>query len=132
VTRSFCLRGAAVLGPTGEFDAPLDVAVEEGVVTAVGRGLSTATPSLSAEGLFVLPGFVDCHDHLTFSTVDLAECLTTPATQLVLSAARNARVTLEAGVTFVRDLGGLDRGIRDAFERGYVPAPAVHTSIVML
>ncbi|MBM3676740.1 MAG: amidohydrolase family protein [Actinobacteria bacterium] len=132
MSAGFCLRGAAVLGPTGTFEGPIDVAVEDGVVTAVGQAAPSDAPSVDASGLFVMPGMVECHDHLTMSTVDLAECLTTPATELVLRAARNARVTLEGGVTFVRDLAGLDRGIRDGFARGYVPAPRIQTSIVML
>ena len=129
---SFCLRGVAVLGPSGEFDGPLDVLVEDGGVAGVGAGLSTGAPSFAADGLFLMPGVFECHDHLTMSTLGVAECLSTPSTQLVLETARNARLTLEAGVTFVRDLAGLDRGIRDAFAHGYVPAPHVQTSIVML
>ncbi len=129
---TFCLRSATVLGPTGEFSGPHDVAIVDGVVAACGRGLEAAGPSLDASGLFVMPGMVECHDHLTMSTVDLAECVTTPATQFVLQAAQNARLTLEGGVTFVRDLAGLDRGLREGFARGYVPAPTVQTSIVML
>jgi imidazolonepropionase-like amidohydrolase len=129
---SFCLRGANLLDESGEFTGPLDVDVDDGRVAAVGRDLTTNAPSLDAAGLFLLPGIFDCHDHLTMSTVDPAECLTTPLTQAVLETAQNARLTLEAGVTFVRDLAGLDRGVRDAFARGYVPGPRVQTSIVML
>ena len=44
----------------------------------------------------------------------MAEVLRTPVTQWALEAAQNARLTLEAGVTFVRDLSGADRGLRDA------------------
>jgi imidazolonepropionase-like amidohydrolase len=129
---SFCLRGANVLDDSGEFTGPIDVSVEGGKVAAVGRELATEATSLDATGLFLLPGVFDCHDHLTMSTVDTAECLTTPLTQAVLETARNARLTLEAGVTFVRDLAGLDRGVRDALAGGYVPGPRVQTSIVML
>lgn len=129
---SFCLREANVLDESGEFTGPLDVVVVDGRIAAVGRNQTTDAPSLDAAGLFLLPGIFDCHDHLTMSTVDPAEALTTPLTQAVLESARNARLTLEAGVTFVRDLAGLDRGVRDALARGYVPGPRVQTSIVML
>jgi imidazolonepropionase-like amidohydrolase len=132
VSDSFCLRGLAILGPSGEFDGPLDVLVEHGVVAGVGRALVAHAPSCEAEGLFLMPGMFDCHAHLALSTVDLAECLTTPPTQMILATARNARLTLESGVTFVRDLAGVDRGIREGFAAGYVPAPRVQTSVVML
>ena len=129
---SFCLRRANVLDESGEFQGPLDIVVNAGQVTAVGRSLATDAAQLDATDLFILPGIFDCHDHLTMSTADTAECLTTPLTQAVLETAQNARLTLEAGVTFVRDLAGLDRGIRDAIARAYVAGPRVQTSIVML
>lgn len=128
----FCLRRAAVLDRSGEFAGPLDVVVEDGVVAAVSPDAVTDAPSLDAEGLFLLPGVFDCHLHLAMSTADAVEALSTPLSATVLETARNARRTLEAGVTFVRDLAGLDRGIRDAFDGGLVPGPRVQTSIVML
>ena len=49
-----------------------------------------------------------------------------------LEAAQNARLTLEAGVTFVRDLAGADRGLRDSLAAGYVPGPALQISVVLI
>ena len=79
--------------------------------------------SVDFSGLWLMPGVFDCHDHLSFSTVEMTEVLATPVSQWALEAARNARLTLESGVTFVRDLAGADRGIRDALAAGYVPGP---------
>src|SRR5262249_57619559 len=89
-------------------------------------------PSVDCSGLFLSPGVFDCHLHLALSMLDMSEALTTPLTQWALEAASNARRTLEAGVTFVRDLGGADRGIRDAIDRGYVPGPMLQVSIVLI
>ena len=126
-------RGANVLDESGEFSGPLDVEVDgEGLVVAVGRDLLSDAESVDAHGLFLMPGVFDCHLHLTMSALSPGEALATPPTQAVLETARNARTTLEAGVTFVRDLAGLDRGIRDAIGMGYVPGPTIQTSIVML
>jgi imidazolonepropionase-like amidohydrolase len=129
---SFCLRGATVLDESGEFAGPVDVVVSDGQIVSVGRDETTTATALDAAGLFLMPGVFDCHDHLTMSTVDPVECLSTPVSQAVLETARNARRTLEAGVTFVRDLAGLDRGVREAIARSYVPGPHVQTSVVML
>ncbi len=130
---SFVLREAFLLDETGRFEGPVDVHVEEGRVRAVGRRLKGKRPlSYDFSGLFVMPGVVDCHGHLALSTIQPAEALATPITRWALEAARNARVTLEAGVTFVRDLGGADAGIRDALARGYVPGPTLQVSVVLL
>jgi imidazolonepropionase-like amidohydrolase len=131
--RSFVLRGAAVLDETGAFDGPRDIRVEDGVVAAVGPNLAAGgAAEHDFAGLLVMPGVFDCHDHVSMSTLDVAEALRTPLSQWALETARNARTTLEAGVTFVRDLAGADAGIRDALARGYVPGPTLQVSIVLL
>ncbi|TIX51409.1 metal-dependent hydrolase family protein [Alteraurantiacibacter aquimixticola] len=77
----------------------------------------------------VLPGLIDLHTHLsdTGSSADLSDPLTTSPVDTVLIGARNARVTLEAGFTTVRDVGtyrGLtDVALRNAIDRGLVPGP---------
>lgn len=130
---SFVLREANVLDEAGGFEGPLDVHVEDGRVAAVGPGLRVdGATSFDFSGLFLLPGVFDCHDHVALSSLDLAEALATPVTRWTLEAARNARLTLEAGVTFVRDLGGADAGIRDAIARSYVPGPTLQISVVLL
>lgn len=133
IDRSFVLRGASVLDESGGFEGPLDVRVAEGVVAAVGRGVpAEGLRELDCSGLWLMPGVFDCHVHVAVSSVDALELMRTPITQWALEAARNARRTLEAGVTFFRDGGGLDAGIRTALERGYVPGPRCQIAVVML
>jgi imidazolonepropionase-like amidohydrolase len=129
----FTLRGATVLDQGGSFAGPLDVRVENGRVAAVGANLPAAQgPSVDFSDLWLLPGIFDCHDHLTLSTVEMTEVLNTPVSQWALEAARNARLTLESGVTSVRDLAGADRGIRDALAAGFVPGPRLQISVVLI
>src|SRR4051812_35674323 len=133
MTSSFVIRGASVLDESGAFTDPQDIAVENGVVSAVGSKLASRDALVyDLDGLWVMPGVFDCHTHVALSTVDQMEVLRTPPTQLLLEAARNSRMTLEAGVTFVRDAGGADAGIREAFDRGYVPGPRLQISVTML
>jgi imidazolonepropionase-like amidohydrolase len=130
---SFVLRGANVLDETGGFSGPLDVHVEDGRIVAVGSGLrADDAPSLDFSELFVLPGVFDCHDHVAFSTVAVGELLHTPLTQWVLEAAQNARLTLESGVTSVRDLNGADRGLRDSLDLGFVPGCRLQISVTLI
>ncbi len=51
--------------PYGEGD-PVDVAVTDGVITAIGAGLSApeGAPTVDGGGAIVLPGFVDLHTHV--------------------------------------------------------------------
>jgi imidazolonepropionase-like amidohydrolase len=77
----------------------------------------------------VLPGLIDLHTHLadTGQSADLALPLKTSPAATALIGARNARITLEAGFTTVRDVGtyrGLtDVALRDAINAGQVPGP---------
>ncbi len=81
---------------------------------------------------FVLPGLVDMHVHLLGIGGDPMRArltaLNTEGADDILYGAGNARATLMAGFTTVRDLGGDPRGIRalrDAIERGDVAGPRI-------
>jgi imidazolonepropionase-like amidohydrolase len=80
---------------------------------------------------YVLPGLIDMHVHLYSEGDPLKARLegqTRDYEDAVLIAARNARVTLEAGFTTVRDLGGEARGIatlRDFINNGELPGPTI-------
>jgi imidazolonepropionase-like amidohydrolase len=130
---SFVIREAFVLDEGGGFSEPTDIEVVDGKVTAVGAKLGVDDlPSVDFSGLWLMPGVFDCHDHIGLSTVNMAEVLSMPVSRWALETARNARLTLEAGVTFVRDLAGADRGIRDGISAGYVPGPTLQISVVLI
>lgn len=77
----------------------------------------------------VLPGLVDLHTHLADAgqSADLALPIKTSPAATALIGAHNARLTLDAGFTTVRDVGtyrGLtDIALRDAINAGHVPGP---------
>ena len=77
----------------------------------------------------VLPGLIDLHTHLADAgqSADLAAPIKTSPAATALIGAHNARVTLAAGFTTVRDVGtyrGLtDVALRNAIEAGHVPGP---------
>src|SRR5208337_2830690 len=85
----------------------------------------------------LLPGFIDAHTHLTMSYSDdfrkeeLDRLQKTVAEQ-ALDASVNARVTLMAGFTTVRDVGSrdyLDVGLRNAIRDGVVPGPRMLVTV---
>ena len=77
----------------------------------------------------VLPGLMDLHTHLADAgqSADLALPIKTSPAATALIGARNARDTLMAGFTTVRDVGtyrGLtDVALKDAINLGRVPGP---------
>ena len=57
------IRGGKVVDGTGKPAFEADVAVDGGVITAVGSDVGPGTRELDAAGLLVTPGFVDMHTH---------------------------------------------------------------------
>ena len=80
----------------------------------------------------VLPGLTDAHTHLTGSPYLMGyRGLAVSVPREALLGARNARVTLEAGFTTVRNVGAsgfADIALRDAINAGDVPGPRILAS----
>jgi imidazolonepropionase-like amidohydrolase len=79
----------------------------------------------------VLPGLIDAHTHLTMTTNFGYSTLAISIPREALDGARNARVTLEAGFTTVRNVGArgfTDVALRDAINAGDVPGPRMLVS----
>ncbi len=131
---SIFLAGVQALDHSGSFTGPVDVSVVDGRVTGVGRGLRPARDQrrLDGHGLWLLPGIVDCHLHAGLASFDQLELMRTPISRRVLETAHTLRRTLAAGVTFVRDAGIADAGIRDAVAAGLAAGPELQVSVVAL
>jgi imidazolonepropionase-like amidohydrolase len=77
----------------------------------------------------VLPGLIDAHTHLADwgQSNNVAEPLLHTAEEIALIGADNARRTLHAGFTSVRNVGAFranaEVALRDAIQRGWVPGP---------
>lgn len=112
------------------------ILVEGNSIAAVGPEAGLRWPAdaevIDVGGRTLLPGFIDCHAHLSAYPYDLETRLTTPASYTAIRTTQNLRATLEAGVTTVREAGGIDAGIKLAVEHGLVPGPRLQVSIVML
>ncbi len=116
------LHGGHVFDGTGAAPKPADVVIEGGRIHDVGPGLD-ADVAVDVSGATVLPGFIDCHVHVTATGVDVMRRLTEPFSYQFYAAARNLEATLATGVTTVRDAGGADLGIQKAVADGLIPGP---------
>ncbi len=113
------------------------VLVRDGTISWVGARPAAPREALDAEeietaGATLTPGLIDCHVHLCFDGGPdfVAEARVSQAYAAV-KCVRNAERHLRAGVTAVRDLGGLGAVACDvarAIEEGRVPGPRVVAS----
>lgn len=126
------IRGATLIDGTGADPVPkATVIIEEGRIARLGAGLEVPRDAevIDAEGRTVMPGLIDSHVHLVARPATLQENLLTPPTLRLFQAAQNALDTLDAGITTVRDAGGLPRGFKAALERGLIPGPRVRICV---
>lgn len=117
------IRGGAVLingdeieaaGPAQEVGRPTEVTV---------HGFGDAT---------LVPGLIDCHDHLAHPGISLATNAYIPASRAVLQTAANLQVTLKRGFTTVRDCAGVDLGVKQAVESSMIPGPRLLICLVII
>jgi imidazolonepropionase-like amidohydrolase len=82
-------------------------------------------------GMTVLPGLIDCHDHMANHryALDHRWKLDEPASTRHLRTAKVLRDTLAAGYTTIRDAAGLDVGFKRAIEEGLIPGPRLVLSL---
>lgn len=101
-------------------------------ITAVGdAGPHEGETVRSLPGHTVLPGLVDAHVHFSLSGETSVETAARKSeVELALTEARNARRTLEGGVTSARVMGArdVDPVVRDAIDAGWVRGPRVRAS----
>lgn len=113
------------------------IVVRNGVIESVTEGQppmsrrqGDVVERIDLSDKYVLPGLIDCHVHLTgiFNETYLQRRTTETPEFATARATAWAKLTLEAGFTTVRDLGGSAGailGLRDAINQGYVVGPRV-------
>ena len=112
------------------------IVIEGGKIVSVGpmaqSNRSSGDRFVDLPNATVLPGLTDAHTHLTGNPQDVGpQGLSISIPRATLTGARNARITLEAGFTTVRNVGAEgfgDVALRDAINAGDVPGPRMLVS----
>ena len=120
---------------TGKLVSDQTLIIENGKIVSAGASAETKAPAdavrIDLSSATVLPGLIDAHTHLTMDPKFGYEELGVSIPREALIGAKNARVTLEAGFTTVRNVaadGYSDVALRDAINAGDVPGPRMLVS----
>jgi imidazolonepropionase-like amidohydrolase len=112
------------------------IVIDGDKITSVSGGRSQSDNQAGAHVInlpnaTLLPGLIDAHTHLTFDPNFGYQELGVSIPKEALIGAKNARITLEAGFTTVRNVGArgyTDIALRDAINEGMIPGPRIMAS----
>lgn len=149
IAASLCCQSAysqttIVLKAARLFDGKSNSIVQPGVVvingnkiTSIGGQVPAGAKIFDLGDATLLPGFIDSHTHLSqafdpdYNGAQL-RALQRPASETAIRATVNARKTLMAGFTTVRDVGSadfIDVGLRNSINAGVIPGPRMLVSV---
>ena len=143
ITFSLSISSKTVIHAGNLFDSEngivqpqMSIFIEEDIIADVVEGYVNPEPDdtyIDLTGYFVLPGLIDMHVHLTSQSSSRAylERTTLNAADYAIRATMNAKKTLLAGFTTVRNLGGSDTvtiSLRNAINSGITSGPRIYSS----
>lgn len=129
------MGGQIIVGDGRVFDSGT-VIVEDARIVKVTEGEASVpreARKVDLGGRTLLPGFIDCHVHLCLDggPDPASSAKQDSLSTMTLKAAEFARRTLMAGVTTLRDMGGIhsvDLAVRDAVRSGLINGPRILAS----
>jgi len=138
--KTYVLKAARLFdGKSDALVTPGLIVVSGGKITGVGSSavLPPDAEVINLGDATLLPGFIDAHTHLTMAYSEdyrqaRLDTLQKTIAERALDASVNARVTLMAGITTVRDVGStdfLDVGLRNGINHGDVPGPRMLVTV---
>jgi imidazolonepropionase-like amidohydrolase len=132
------LKGGRLIDGTGAGPVEATTVIKNRYVEAVETRAYGDWPAdaeiVDISGMTVLPGLIDCHDHLAMHGYDLARRwgIDEPQTTRTLRTAKVLSDTLAAGYTTIRDAAGLDAGFKRAIDEGLIAGPRLVVSLCII
>ena len=125
-----------IVGDGTTIEQPV-VLVQGDKIIAVGPAARITVPKgamvIDLPGHTLMPGFIDCHTHINSADSDGGDmsALKETGAHAAIYGVVNAKKTLDAGFTTIRDAGAMhwaDIALRDLIAKGVVPGPRIYAS----
>ncbi len=133
--KTYIWCGTLIDGISDDSKKNMTIIVEKNKITGVENGFSrpgTNDKSIDLKTKTVTPGWIDMHVHLEQETNPnrYMETFTYNPADYAYQSVRFSEVTLLAGFTTVRDLGGtgVNISLRNAINKGWIKGPRVYTA----
>jgi imidazolonepropionase-like amidohydrolase len=127
--------GTLIDGVSNETKKNITITVEKNKITAVQNGFTAPAvgdKTIDLKTKTVMPGWIDCHVHTESETKkgNVADKFIANPADVAFESLKYVHVTLMAGFTSVRDLGGtgVNISLRNAINKGLVIGPRIFTA----
>lgn len=118
-----------------EVQKEMTIVVEKNKIIDVLKGYSTTSPAdkiIDLKSKTVMPGLIDMHVHLEGETRkgDVIDRFIRNPADIAFESVKYVNITLMAGFTTVRDLGGtgVNISLRNAINKGFIIGPRIFTA----
>lgn len=129
--RATVIHNARIFDGTSDaLTAPMSVMIQGNKIARIAPAIEAPTGAavIDAAGRTLMPGLIDAHTHISWSTVPLHVLMTSDPNYTLLRAAKAAEEMLLRGFTSAREVGGNTFGLKRAIDEGYLVGPRIWPS----
>ena len=122
-------------GRSDALTTEMNVLIEGNKIAKISKTPLTAAAGatvIDAKGRTLMPGLIDAHTHIMFSTLPQMVILTSDVGFISVAATKAATDTLMRGFTSIRDLGGPVFGLKRGIDLGLVVGPRIWPAGAMI
>ena len=126
--------GQIIDGIADKVQKEVSIVIEGNTITKIEKGFVEVADNqklIDLSEAFVMPGFIDMHVHIEseYSKNSYLQKFTLDKADKSFQAVNNAKLTLNAGFTTIRDLGGsgVNTALRDAIKKGIIVGPRIYS-----